>query len=76
VLRLELLDEGIRTRILRVAAGLSQQNLASRAGVDRRRLSEHERGERPLRPGDLARVREVLDRAVRPEAEGSTSAIA
>jgi len=60
VFRLDALDEGTRTRILRVAAGLSQYGLASRAGIDRRRLSEHERGERPLRADELARVHHVL----------------
>ncbi len=52
MLQLERLDEGTRTRLLRVAAGLSQHDLASRAGLDRRRLSEHERGERPLRDAE------------------------
>lgn len=59
-MRLDHLNEGTRTRLLRVAAGLSQHDLAARVGVDRRRLSEHERGERPLREPDLARVREAL----------------
>lgn len=57
---LERLDDGDRTRLLRVAARLSQYDLASRAGIDRRRLSEHERGERPLRGPELARVRAAL----------------
>jgi transcriptional regulator with XRE-family HTH domain len=61
MLRLELLDEGTLTRLLRVAAGLSQHELASRSGVDRRRLSEHERGERPLTSAELGRVRASLD---------------
>jgi transcriptional regulator with XRE-family HTH domain len=56
MLRLETLDEGTRTRILRVAAGLSQHDLAARAGIDRRRLSEHERGERSLPAEELTRV--------------------
>jgi len=63
VLRLELLDEGTKTRILRVAARLSQHDLARRAGIDRRRLSEHERGERALRDVELARVLDALERA-------------
>ena len=54
------LAEGTKTRLSRVAAGLSQRELASQAGVDRRRLSEYERGERPLPEGNLARVRGVL----------------
>ncbi len=62
-MRLDHLNEGTRTRLLRVAAGLSQHDLAALVGVDRRRLSEHERNERALSPTDTARVREVLDRA-------------
>lgn len=60
MLHLETLDDGTRTRLLRVAARLSQHDLAARAGLDRRRLSEHERGERPLREPDLSRVGAVL----------------
>jgi transcriptional regulator with XRE-family HTH domain len=64
MLRLEELDEGIRTRVLRVAAGLSQHDLALRANVDRRRLSEFERNQvNALAPDALARVREVIARA-------------
>jgi transcriptional regulator with XRE-family HTH domain len=76
MLHLERLDEGTRTRILRVAAGLSQQNLASRAGLDRRRLSEHERGERPLRDAELARVHEALERASPQSRAGFASVVA
>jgi len=76
MLQLDRLDEGTRTRLYRVAAGLSQAGLAARAGIDRRRLSEHERGERPLREPDLARVRgalgadatELVSRQASPEA--------
>jgi transcriptional regulator with XRE-family HTH domain len=74
MLQLEQLDEGTRTRILRVAAGLSQYDLASRAGVDRRRLSEHERGERPLGGTELARLHDALERAT-PQAEESLSGV-
>jgi transcriptional regulator with XRE-family HTH domain len=74
MLQLERLDEGTRTRILRVAAGLSQYDLASRAGVDRRRLSERERGERPLRGAELARLHDALERAT-PQAEESLSGV-
>jgi transcriptional regulator with XRE-family HTH domain len=64
VLRLEELDEGTRLRVLRVAAGLSQHNLAVHANVDRRRLSEFERNqENALAPDALDRVREVIARA-------------
>jgi transcriptional regulator with XRE-family HTH domain len=75
MLQLERLDEGTRTRILRVAAGLSQHDLASRAAVDRRRLSEHERGERPLPAPELARVWAALDGAIPQNAEGSLGAV-
>ena len=73
MLHLDRLDDGTRIRLMRVAARLSQHDLAARAGIDRRRLSEHERGERPLRGADLARVRAALgesgpDSAVAPGA--------
>ena len=61
MLRLDTLNEGTKTRVFRVAAGLSQYDLASRAGVDRRRISEYERGERSLREEELARVRAALN---------------
>jgi len=76
VLRLDQLDEGTRTRILRVVAGLSQHDLASLAGVDRRRLSEHERGERQLRPAEQDRVREALNHALPQGADGVSRAVA
>jgi transcriptional regulator with XRE-family HTH domain len=76
MLHLERLDEGTRTRILRVAVGLSQYDLASRAGIDRRRLSEHERGERPLRDAELARVHDALERASPQPGRGFVSAVA
>ena len=59
-MRLELLDEGTRTRVLRVVAGLSQHDLAARSGIDRRRISEHELGQRTLPPAALERVHGVL----------------
>ena len=76
MLHLERLDEGTRTRILRVAAGLSQHDLASHAGIDRRRLSEHERGERTLGDPELARLRSVLDRMAAQVDQGAAGAIA
>ncbi len=76
MLRLDTLDEGTKTRVFRVAVGLSQYDLAARAGIDRRRLSEHERGERALREEELARVRAVLDGGSLNEASGATSAVA
>jgi transcriptional regulator with XRE-family HTH domain len=64
VLRLEELDEGTRTHILSVAAGLSQHDLASRANVDRRRISEFERNQsKALSPDAVLRVREAIARA-------------
>ncbi len=64
MLRLEELDEGTRTRVLRVAAGLSQHDLASRANVARRRLSEFERNQsKTLSPDAVLRVREAITRA-------------
>ena len=75
-MRLDHLTDGIRTRLLRVAAGFSQHDLASRAGIDRRRLSEHERGERPLPAPDLSRVRLALEASdptlVEDDAPGAT----
>jgi transcriptional regulator with XRE-family HTH domain len=59
-MRLDHLSEGTRTRLLRVAMGLSQHDLATRVGVDRRRLSEHERNQRALSPADAERIRVVL----------------
>jgi transcriptional regulator with XRE-family HTH domain len=75
MLQLERLDEGTRTRILRVAAGLSQHDLATRAGIDRRRLSEHERGERLLPESELARVHDALRQAVPRSREDLTGAV-
>jgi transcriptional regulator with XRE-family HTH domain len=69
MLRLERLDEGTRTRVLRVAAGLSQQDLASQAKIDRRRLSEHERGACLLPSDALARVVAVLDHVTQTSGE-------
>jgi transcriptional regulator with XRE-family HTH domain len=76
MLQLERLDEGTRTRLLRVAAGLSQYDLASLAGIDRRRLSEHERGERPLREAELTRIHEALERATPQINAGLSGAVA
>ena len=76
MLRLETLDEGTKTRILRVAAGLSQHDLAARAGIDRRRLSEHERGERSLPTEDLVRVSAQLARSTATSDERAADAVA
>ena len=45
MLRLEQFDNGTQIRLLRVAIGLTQHELAGLAGVDRRRLSEFERNQ-------------------------------
>jgi transcriptional regulator with XRE-family HTH domain len=64
VFALQELDEGTRTRVLRVAARLTQHDLALRANVDRRRLSEFERNQANALAADgIARVREVLANA-------------
>lgn len=60
MLELDTLDVGMRMRVLRVAAGLSQHMLAARAGVDRRRISELERGERTPSSEELKRIYSVL----------------
>ena len=63
MLHLDRLDDGTKIRLMRVAARMSQHDLAARAGIDRRRLSELERGERVLRGAELARVRAALGEA-------------
>jgi transcriptional regulator with XRE-family HTH domain len=65
VLRLEQLDEGTQTRLLRVAAGMSQAELASHAGIDRRRLSEFERSRGSLTSEAVTKLRAVLRHANR-----------
>jgi transcriptional regulator with XRE-family HTH domain len=61
MLRLDQLNEGPRTRVLRVALGLTQRDLAALANVDRRRLSEFERDQQnALRPEAVARLQAVL----------------
>jgi hypothetical protein len=76
MLQLERLDEGMRTRVLRVAAGLSQYGIALWAGIDRRRLSEHERGERPLSKEELARVTTALAGLMATPSKETTGAVA
>lgn len=60
MLVLDQLSEGKRDRVARVAAGLTQYQLAQRANVSPPRLSDHERGVRPLPADAAARVRAVL----------------
>ena len=67
---IDLLDDSARVRLLRVVARLSQAEVAARAGIDRRRLSEFERGERALPDPELGRVRAALG-ASEPGAEGA-----
>ena len=74
MLRLECQGQGAEARILRVAAGLTQQEVAAAVGVDRRRLSEHERGERPLSADELDRLGAALEQAVAGRAEISSRA--
>lgn len=54
----EVEDEGIRER--RERLGLTLRALADRAGVDRGRLSDIEKGATP-RPSTLAQIRRALD---------------
>lgn len=65
---LERLDEGTQFRLARVAAGLSQYDVATRAGVAPQRISELERGRGQLPPVVIERIRGVLDEANRAEA--------
>ncbi len=61
-LRLDLLPQGIQVRVARVAAGMSQYDLASRVGLDRRRLSEYEQGRGGgLNIEQIDRLRAVLN---------------
>ena len=54
-------DIGTQFRLLRVAAGLTQQDLAMLAGVERRRLSEFERNQvDALDPDAVLRVLAAL----------------
>jgi transcriptional regulator with XRE-family HTH domain len=73
---LEHLDHGTQTRLLRVAARLSQHELAVRAGIDRRRLSEYELNQRPLNEAELARLRAVLDGLTLPPSERHPDGVA
>jgi transcriptional regulator with XRE-family HTH domain len=76
VLRLEQFENGTQIRLLRVAVGLTQHELAGRADVDRRRLSEFERNQAHALDVDAVnRVRAALVNAnnVRGASDGMAS---
>jgi len=52
---------GHRIAALRQAAGLSQDQLARRAGVDRRSIQRYEAAERDPRFADLLLIADALD---------------
>lgn len=58
---------GMEIRRLRLAAGLTQAELAERAGVSRRWLGRLERGHARAETGNLMRVVRALGLAVRLE---------
>jgi len=49
-------------KVIRACLRQSQAVLAQSIGIDRRRVSEIENGERELRPGEKERLRELLAR--------------
>ena len=49
-------------RIVRACLRLSQSDLGTEIGIDRRRVSEIENGERPLRSREAERLRRLLAR--------------
>jgi transcriptional regulator with XRE-family HTH domain len=51
-------------RVVRALLRLSQAELGQRIGVDRRRVSEIEQGERQLRPNEAERVRDLIAQGV------------
>ncbi|MEH0650647.1 helix-turn-helix transcriptional regulator [Streptomyces scabiei] len=51
---------GDRLRTARREAGLTQEQLAARAGMDRSAVSELERGQRDVRLATLLRIESVL----------------
>ncbi|MEU2077086.1 helix-turn-helix transcriptional regulator [Streptomyces sp. NPDC013489] len=52
---------GDRMRELRAAAGLSQDQLADRIGMERRSVQRYERGERDPRYTELLLIADALD---------------
>lgn len=53
-------DVGARIRMLREAAGLQAQDLASRIGIDATALSKVENGKRAVKTAELARIADAL----------------
>ena len=51
-------------KVLRAFLRLSQAELAREIGIDRRRISEIENGERSLLPPEVSRVQKLLARRV------------
>ena len=76
MLRFDLLQEGTRVRLARVAAGMTLHDVGVRAGVSPPRLSEYERGRGTLPPDAIARVWAVLDDAAREAGLGRADAVA
>lgn len=54
---------GARVRELRLAAGLSQEELAHRAEIDRSYVGQVERGDRNISLDNIYRLAEALDTA-------------
>ncbi|MFJ6659735.1 helix-turn-helix domain-containing protein [Streptomyces sp. NPDC091377] len=52
---------GDRLRAVRLAAGLTQEELVERAGIDRAAYSELERGQRDVRLSTLLRIETALN---------------
>ncbi len=63
MIRFETLDERIKIRLARVAAGMTLFDAGMRAGISPPRLSEFERGRRILPADDLARLQAILTSA-------------
>jgi transcriptional regulator with XRE-family HTH domain len=72
----EIIMTGHELKVERVTLRLKQIDLAARTGIPRERLSRFENGWQSLRPDELRRIREVLDRlhATRPREAGTTGA--
>jgi transcriptional regulator with XRE-family HTH domain len=64
---------GPRLRLLRLARGLTQEELAARSGVHATLVTRIERGRRPVTPRELARLQAALGVAP-PPADGGTDA--
>lgn len=53
-------NEARNIRALRIAAGLSQAELADKAGIERTRVSRYECGYKYIPPSDLAKLAAAL----------------